>query len=102
MRIFVVEYVTGGGLLGQPLPPTLAREGAAMLEAVVSDFVTAGVGEVITLRDPRFEPRLPSSVRQLVITESFDERVDACLAMSDAALVIAPETGGVLAELTER
>ncbi len=31
MRVFVHEFITGGGLIDAPLPPLLAREGALMV-----------------------------------------------------------------------
>ncbi len=101
-RIFIVEYVAGGGLAGRPLPPSLLTEGAAMLHAAVADFTALGAGDVITLRDARLDAPLPASIVHEVRPGRFDDLVDACLAACDAALVIAPETGGVLASLTER
>jgi len=101
-RIFIVEYVAGGGLAGRPLPPSLLAEGAAMLRAAVADFAALGAGDVITLRDARFDAPLPATVVHEVSPGRFDDLVNACLAACDAALVIAPETGGVLAALTER
>lgn len=85
----------------RPLPSTLVREGAAMLRAVVGDFVALGA-KVVTLRDARLEARLPTGVESIVAGGRFLDAFDACLATGDAALVIAPETGGVLTELTER
>jgi tyramine---L-glutamate ligase len=101
-RIFIVEYVAGGGLAGQPLPPSLLAEGAAMLHAAVADFAALGAGDVITLRDARLDATPPARVVHEVRPGRFDDLFDACLAACDAALVIAPETGGVLAGLTER
>ena len=48
MRIFVGEYVCGGGLAEQTLeeiPAGLRREGAAMLQSIVSDLA-----EVVRIR----------------------------------------------------
>ena len=55
MRIFVGEYVTGGGLAEQAIdeiPSSLRREGAAMLQSIVSDL--AEVAETVVPLDPRF------------------------------------------------
>jgi predicted ATP-grasp superfamily ATP-dependent carboligase len=101
-RIFIVEYVAGGGLAGQPLPPSLLAEGAAMLHAAVADFAALGAGDVITLRDARLDVALPATTVHLVRPGLFDDAVDAALRACDTALVIAPETGGVLASLTAR
>jgi predicted ATP-grasp superfamily ATP-dependent carboligase len=101
-RIFIVEYVAGGGLAGQPLPSSLLAEGAAMLHAAAADFAALGAGNVITLRDARLDVTLPATTVHLVQPGLFDDAVDAALRACDAALVIAPETGGVLASLTAR
>ena len=45
MRILVHEFVSGGGLAGRPVPASLAREGAAMLTALVADLAAIrGIG----------------------------------------------------------
>ena len=57
MRIFVGEYVCGGGLSHQEIkdiPLGLRQEGAAMLRAIVSDL--AEVAETVVPLDPRFSP----------------------------------------------
>lgn len=38
MRIFIHEYMSGGGLSGRPLPGRLAHEGLLMLRAILEDF----------------------------------------------------------------
>ena len=73
-----------------------------MLRAAVSDFSALDGHQVITTRDIRLEGTLTASLVHTVRPGRFDETVDACLAACDAALVVAPETGGVLAGLTER
>jgi len=102
MRIFICEYVAGGGLAGEPLPPTLLREGAAMLRAVLADFVTLDAHHIITTRDARLADDLPARRIQTVGPGRFEAVFDACLSACDAALVVAPEATGVLAGLTER
>src|SRR4051794_31876420 len=50
--VLVHEFVTGGGLAGQALPPSWAAEGAAMRRAIVADFAAVpGVRVVMTLDD---------------------------------------------------
>src|SRR3954452_3588271 len=63
--ILVHEWVTGGGLAGQPLPASWAAEGHAMRRAIARDFAALpGVRVVVTL-DERFpeEPGPWSVVR---------------------------------------
>ena len=38
MRIFVVEYITGGGLVGRPMTAGLLNEAEAMLAALLADL----------------------------------------------------------------
>ena len=46
MRIFAFEFFSGGGSLGQPLPPGLAREGDLMLGSV---HIPAGTYSLFTI-----------------------------------------------------
>ena len=55
MRIFVFEYITGGGMLSSGLPASLAREGDLMVQSLVSDLCELDEIEVITTRDARLE-----------------------------------------------
>ena len=56
MRIFASEFFSGGGLLGQPLPPSLAREGDLMLGTLVGELAGIEGVHVIASRDPRLPP----------------------------------------------
>jgi tyramine---L-glutamate ligase len=102
MRILVHEFVSGGGLAGGCVPRSLAREGAAMLTAVVEDLAALGRHQIVTTCDPRFPlaargvevvPLLPGRSRTLL---------DALIASADAVWLVAPETGGCLARLAAR
>lgn len=94
--LFLHEYVTGGGLAGGPLPPSLAAEGGAMRRALTEDFRLAfGDGLTMTL-DARLpdERGLGTTVR---IGPGEELATFARLASeSDYTLCLAPETGGIL------
>lgn len=99
LKIFVCEFITGGGLYNAPLPPSLAREGDAMLAALLSDLLQLPGVAVMTTRDPRLPPlALPVQV------EAADENIWAlwarCIAEADAVWPIAPESGGVLERIS--
>src|SRR5262245_57874059 len=109
MKIFVYEYICGGGMAGQRLPDSLAAEGWAMLASIVEDFARIPGCEVVTTVDERFAgQRLEAShVRQIAATTrdacSAHERhrieqdvIAAFGAKCDWSVIIAPETGGVL------
>ncbi len=95
-RVFLHEYVTGGGLAGGELPPSWAAEGSAMRRALAEDFGRMdGVDLVMTL-DARFpdEPGPWTTVKVMKGEEVATFRRIA--AESDFTLCVAPETGGIL------
>ena len=96
MKIFVFEHVSGGGMVHQDLACDLTAQGRAMLIAVVSDLVGAGL-TVCTTRDARVEPvlagaRVVAIDSDSTVGEVFYNEANA----ADVALVIAPETDGTL------
>ncbi|MEO6811060.1 MAG: ATP-grasp domain-containing protein [Isosphaeraceae bacterium] len=96
--VLIHEYVTGGGLAGQPLPASWAAEGGAMRRALAEDFATLdGVRVVMTL-DARL-PEEPGPWNTVRVAPGEEEHAFARLAAeADHTLCIAPETGGVLLE----
>ena len=108
MRVFVSEFICGGGLSGEPLPDSLQREGRAMLWAVVDDLLQISDCNVVTTLDARLTPdvALPESSRcriEIVANAAAEQRqFHELAATSDAVLVIAPETDGQLADRVRR
>jgi predicted ATP-grasp superfamily ATP-dependent carboligase len=100
MKIFVYEYVTGGGMwsAGELPAGSLLREGSAMVHAVASDFSALAGLKVLALRDARLRGfELPGA--QLTNVGSAAEESQAIAELSraaDATLVIAPEFDGIL------
>ncbi|NIR60626.1 MAG: ATP-grasp domain-containing protein [Gammaproteobacteria bacterium] len=104
MRICVFEYITGGGLAGEPLPAALRREGDMMLRAVVADLAEVPGVEVTLARDARLpDPALPAKVRWIDQHYSNDLSglLHAAAEGCEAVWPIAPETGDTLAEVCE-
>ncbi|WP_333844510.1 ATP-grasp domain-containing protein [Pelomicrobium sp.] len=100
VRVFLYEHVTGGGLMGQPLPASLAREGDMMLRAALDDLTELPGMEAVVSRDSRLP--FPSGVA--AVLEPAPGESPGCLyrrglALADLAWIIAPETGGVLEAL---
>lgn len=95
MRILVHEFVTGGGLAGRDVPVSLAREGAAMLEALVADLAAIPGHEIVVTMDARFPPAVPPGVEVV----GFDGDLDSLTEGVDAVWFVAPETGGCLERL---
>jgi predicted ATP-grasp superfamily ATP-dependent carboligase len=113
VRILVYEFVTGGGWLAQspdePLPESLAREGAAMAAALAADLAAVPGIEAVLLRDARLERWHPASaaegpieVRAVTDAASADDVLFRTAADCDWAIVIAPEIDGALAQTCER
>lgn len=102
MRIFVSEFISSGAMSGTPLPDSLLREGQAMAIAIIGDLLSIPDCDVTTTIDRRL--KLPQDS-----TQSHSPRVEwiddanaeqaafhRCVSESDATLIIAPETDGVL------
>lgn len=100
MRIFVGEFVCGGGLSDQPIgeiPGSLRREGAAMLNAVATDL--AEFAETVIPLDRRFKISIPGveTIRhdpKQPLWAQWVTGAESC----DAALIVAPESDGMLAK----
>jgi predicted ATP-grasp superfamily ATP-dependent carboligase len=99
VRIFAFEFFSGGGLAGQPLPPTIAHEGDMMLGALLRDLAELTEVEVVAGRDPRLPPVAVSHVINPLPGEDTFALYARGLALADAAWPTAPETGGTLERL---
>jgi len=100
-RLFVIEFITGGGLTGEPLPGSLAHEGELMLAALLGELGALPGIDVTTTRDHRLSP-LSGLARCVTISASDDPFAvwRRCIEDADAVWPIAPETGGVLESLS--
>lgn len=102
MRVFAFEFFSGGGLLGQPLPPGLAREGDLMLAALVRDLAELPGIAVVTTRDPRLPPLRGCEILWPRPGEDPYDLYGRGLAAADAAWPTAAEAGGVLERLARQ
>ena len=110
LRVFVCEYITGGGLFLEDLPASLLREGAMMTGALIRDLADLADVKLSASRDPRLDPAdivppgVPpgAPVQWCVPTGADDVWPSWRRAMADADAIwpIAPETGGVLERLS--
>lgn len=100
MKIFICEFITGGGLYREHLQESLAKEGALMRDAILRDFAESPEIELILTHDARLPA--PSADAIAIRTEDDVWQVwKACIASADAVWPIAPETDGLLLKLTE-
>ncbi|SMP63357.1 Predicted ATP-dependent carboligase, ATP-grasp superfamily [Neorhodopirellula lusitana] len=89
MKIFVAEYLCGGGMYDTPvdtIPPSLLREGTAMLRSIVDDL--SRWADVCTPVDPRL-PHLIDELNQGAIAQRWEGASGE--AGGDLASVIASE-----------
>ena len=97
IKVLIHEWVTGGGLAGSPLPDGWAAEGRTMRRALADDFQKVAGVEVVMTLDARFRTTSPP-YRVVSVARNEETATLARLsADADFTLVIAPETGGVLA-----
>lgn len=101
MQVFLNEWITGGGLLrgaGQ-LPPSLLREGSAMISALAADFAKIPDCRVSLLRDMRLESLHFPGCEVIEVQSSAEcrEEFDRLAAAADHTLVVAPEFDRILA-----
>jgi predicted ATP-grasp superfamily ATP-dependent carboligase len=102
VRVFIYEYLTGGGIGhgGLQTAPcdSLLREGAAMIRALTVDFAQIDGVEVVALRDRRqSDLRLPDC-RIVEVGDADEERtaIATWAARADWTVLIAPEFDGIL------
>jgi tyramine---L-glutamate ligase len=100
LRIFAFEYVTAGGARECAAPASLIAEGAMMLRALAGDLSLAAGVEVVVARDPALAlgdiDRDIRTIDPANLWAAWGELIVDC----DAVWPIAPETGGLLDEVT--
>ena len=95
MKIFVYEFVTGGGwyaMPGQP-PASLLAEGTAIRNALAEDFSKIPNVQVAVLRDERFTFPSELPLREIDVRSALaaEEAFETLAAECDWTVVVAPE-----------
>ncbi len=97
MRIFVVEYITGGGLVGENMSTGMLNEAETMLGALLDDLSVLPDVELLVSRDPRL-PKL--NYHCDVVTPGLTDNIwqvwENCINCCDAVWAIMPESDGLL------
>ncbi|WP_041362714.1 ATP-grasp domain-containing protein [Methylovorus sp. MP688] len=99
MKILVCEYITGGGLYRTPLPPSLAKEGTMMRDALLADLLALVDLQIVLTCDTRV-PCPYAEVEVLWVNDDPWNIWEAAMQGVDAVWLIAPETEGILLRLT--
>lgn len=99
--IFVCEFITAGGLNHHVLPQSLLEQGEAMRDALLKDLFDLPY-QIITAVDVRLTK--PNDCHACYVIRAEDDvwqRWAEIMNSADAVWLIAPETDGDLAKLTE-
>ena len=98
LRVFVSEFICGGGWRGSSLESSLAREGQAMLAALIEDIVRIPGCRVVTTWDSRLGPCPIKDCEVRLVDSAVTEwtQFRELVRESDAVWVVAPETNGEL------
>src|SRR5580704_7650260 len=101
MRILVHEHVSGGGFAGRDIPASLAREGLAMLTALVADLSAIPGHRIVTTIDPRLTLAAPG-VAVVLLPHPGTALFDDLISSAEAVWLVAPETNRCLERLAAR
>ena len=102
MKIFAYEHITGGGCVDEALPRSLRAEGELMLRSLVADLAAIADVQVVTTADYRVDLGDLPAERHLVRDRAeWHAAFGELLAASDALWPVAPETAGVLENLSQ-
>ncbi len=105
MELLIYEYTSATGLDEKSLQPSIISEGFGMLKTLVADAKAAGIS-VTTILNGRivgFDPPLDAEHKIPVHSKLEAERAfEKNAEKTDAILVVAPETNGILQELIEK
>lgn len=95
MRVFLFEWVTGGGLVDEAgrLPTSLLAEGTAMASALAEDFLKLEDSRVTVLRDLRLESPTYEGCQVLEVHSGSQRKdlLEKYASKADFTLAIAPE-----------
>jgi predicted ATP-grasp superfamily ATP-dependent carboligase len=102
MRLFISEYITGGGLAHDPLPESLKQEGLMMLKALVHDCQQIDNCEITLTMDSRIQCKFERvDIIQVDHNSNYIDILQKHAVKHDKTWVIAPESEGVLADIIE-
>ena len=99
LKLFVCEFITAGGMCAVDLPLSLVKEGGLMRDALLRDLFELGGYEIVALHDYRLDAS-PLVNISVVVEHDFEAEFKRMLTQVDLVWLIAPETDGILLELS--
>lgn len=104
MKVFVFEHCCGGidSAAASLLPLEITRQGAAMLRAVIGDFLDTDLDVTTMAHDRVTGLNARSTVTPVDESTDITATFDALASDADAALIIAPESDSLLARYQTR
>ena len=102
MRLFITEFISGGGLANHPLPAGLKQEGLLMLQSLIDDCLRIQGCHVLTTLDSRIQLK-NTSIEHNHIDDSrnYLQQVLTLAKNADLTWVIAPESEGMLVSIID-
>jgi len=100
VNILVYEHITAGGA-PDGVPASIADAGRAMWRTLVDDMAGAGAKVWTTFGEFEYVEVNGQAIAKVTPVAELKSLIGQLAAKSDGAIVIAPETGGVLAGLIE-
>ncbi len=100
LKLFICEFITGGGLCAEALPESFVKEGMLMRDALLSDLIELDGYELMMLHDARLgaSPLVKNSIE---VEADFETAFKSMLTKVDLVWLIAPEISGTLLRLSE-
>ena len=103
-KVFIFEFIAGGGFNRDDMPSSLFCEGFGMLRTIIADFKAISF-QIITLLDYRissFSRYLKADIINLVnADEDYLKKFKECVKKCEYCLIIAPEFSNILLNLTK-
>jgi tyramine---L-glutamate ligase len=101
LKIFVCEYITGGGLYREVLPDGLLKEGLLMRDALLTELVELEDVELSCSCDVRVLAPSIGHVAMMDYGQDIWQVWHRLIQAADAVMVVAPETSGILLRLSQ-
>ena len=103
-RIFIFEFVSGGGFTQVDIPPSLFCEGYGMLRSIIADFKSVDF-EIFTLLDYRIKSLSyylnADLIKEINARDNFIKKYKESIKECEYCFIIAPEFSRILYELTK-